>query len=41
MGAVEAVVGHYKEGNFNWPMIIYMTFVHYTALLGVRALLSC
>ena len=40
VGAVRNVIGHYHEGNFNYPMIIYMTFVHYTAFLGVRALLS-
>jgi hypothetical protein len=32
---------HYKEGNFNWPMIIYITFVHTTALIGVLKLAQC
>jgi len=36
----EATVRHYKAGNFNWPMIIYMAFVHYTAILGCLAVTS-
>ena len=27
---------HYNAGNLNWPMLIYISFVHVTALLGVR-----
>jgi hypothetical protein len=32
---------HYKEGNFNWPMIIYISFVHSMALGGVMKLTQC
>lgn len=32
---------HYKEGNFNWPMIIYVSLVHITALAGVAKLTQC
>ena len=32
---------HYKEGNFNWPMIIYITFVHTTALIGALKVAEC
>ena len=28
---------HYQKGNLNYPMIIYMIFVHYTAYLGILA----
>jgi len=34
--AIDATVFHYKAGNINWPMVIYMNFVHITALIGVR-----
>jgi len=40
VGAGEAVMWHFKQGNFNWPMIVYMSFVHYTAFLGLCALTS-
>jgi stearoyl-CoA desaturase (delta-9 desaturase) len=26
---------HYKEGNVNWPMGIYITLVHIVALVGL------
>ena len=32
---------HWKEGNFNWPMIIYVSLVHCTALVGVAKITSC
>ena len=32
---------HWKEGNFNWPMIIYVSLVHYTALVGIARLTQC
>ena len=32
---------HYTEGNFNWPMIIYITLVHTTALYGVAKISQC
>ena len=32
------VAYHYKQGNLNWPMIIYISLVHMVALGGVLAL---
>ena len=32
---------HYKEGNFNWPMIIYISLVHYAAAVGVAKITQC
>lgn len=29
---------HYKEGNFNWPMIVYITIVHTVAIAGLFAI---
>jgi hypothetical protein len=29
---------HYKEGNFNWPMIVYISLVHTVAIAGLFAL---
>eukprot|EP00636_Phaeomonas_parva_P017508 CAMPEP_0118857584 /NCGR_PEP_ID=MMETSP1163-20130328/4620_1 /TAXON_ID=124430 /ORGANISM="Phaeomonas parva, Strain CCMP2877" /LENGTH=333 /DNA_ID=CAMNT_0006790909 /DNA_START=156 /DNA_END=1157 /DNA_ORIENTATION=+ len=35
---VDNVVYHYKEGNINWPMGLYITLVHVWALIGVTRL---
>uniref|UniRef100_A0A7S2B0V8 Fatty acid desaturase domain-containing protein n=1 Tax=Octactis speculum TaxID=3111310 RepID=A0A7S2B0V8_9STRA len=32
---IQTCVRHYKEGNINWPMVIYITFVHVTAFMGL------
>ena len=32
---------HYKEGNFNWPMIIYVSLIHYAAAVGVAKITQC
>lgn len=32
---------HFKEGNLNWPMIVYVTFVHVVAVMGLFALQDC
>jgi len=34
--SVDAVTYHLKNGSVNWPMVVYMLFVHSTALLGVK-----
>lgn len=26
---------HWKEGNFNWPMIVYISLVHIVAVIGL------
>lgn len=35
--SIEAISYHLKNGSVNWPMVIYMTFVHTTAAIGVHA----
>lgn len=32
---------HYKEGNLNWPMIIYISLVHTAAVGGLFRLTEC
>lgn len=32
---------HYKEGNLNYPMIIYVSLVHIVAVAGLFALPKC
>ena len=32
---------HYKEGNVNWPMLIYISLVHAAAAYGVGKLTQC
>jgi stearoyl-CoA desaturase (delta-9 desaturase) len=39
--SVETVVRHYKEGNQNWPMIIYITLAHVAAVIGLFSLAEC
>lgn len=35
MAVMEVIIRHYKAGDLNWPMIIYMLFVHTTAVFGL------
>ena len=39
--SVATVVRHYKEGNLNWPMIIYISLAHAAALIGLFTLTQC
>jgi uncharacterized membrane protein YfcA len=39
--SVQTVVRHYKEGNLNWPMIIYITLAHIAAVIGLFSLGQC
>lgn len=42
-GVADAIVTvrfHYKEGNLNWPMIIYITLMHFGALFGLLSISS-
>ena len=32
---------HWKEGNFNWPMIIYISLCHYAAAVGISRITQC
>ena len=39
--AALTVARHYKEGNLNWPMIIYIGLAHVAALVGLVSLPQC
>ena len=39
--AALTVARHYKEGNLNWPMIIYIGLAHVAALVGLLSLPQC
>ena len=39
--SVRTVARHYKEGNLNWPMIIYIALAHAAALIGLFTLGNC
>jgi stearoyl-CoA desaturase (delta-9 desaturase) len=41
MDACKTVVRHYKEGNLNWPMIIYISLAHVAAVIGLFSILEC
>jgi len=32
---------HWKEGNYNWPMIVYISLVHIVAFAGLLAVPKC
>ena len=32
---------HYKAGNVNWPMLIYVTLVHVLAAVGIPKMFDC
>lgn len=32
---------HYREGNINWPMLVYISLVHTVAIAGLFAAPKC
>lgn len=32
---------HYKKGNINWPMLIYISLVHIIAIVGLFTIPKC
>lgn len=38
---MSTVTKHYKEGNLNWPMIIYITLAHVAAVVGLFTIPFC
>ena len=38
---MKTVSRHYKAGNLNWPMIIYITLAHIAALIGLFTIGEC
>ena len=39
--SLRTVARHYKEGNLNWPMIIYIGLAHAAALIGLFTVTKC
>jgi stearoyl-CoA desaturase (delta-9 desaturase) len=39
--AVKTFAYHYKEGNMNWPMVIYLVLTHAAAWIGVTSIPQC
>ena len=38
---LKTVVRHYKAGNINWPLAIYVTLVHAAGLIGLSYVTTC
>lgn len=41
MEILDTMAYHYKHGNLNYPMIIYITLVHIVAVMGLLAVPQC
>lgn len=39
--ALGTVARHYKAGNLNWPMIIYISLAHVAAIIGLCTIRHC
>ena len=39
--ALATAAYHYKAGNLNWPMLIYITLAHVAAIIGVFTVARC
>lgn len=39
--SIDTVVYHYKNGNLNWPMIIYISLAHVAAVIGLFTIQKC
>lgn len=39
--SMKTAVRHYKEGNLNWPMIIYLSLAHIAGLIGLLSITEC
>lgn len=39
--SIKTVQRHYKSGNFNWPMIIYIGLAHVAAIVGIFRIPEC
>lgn len=38
---VDAMVYHWKNKSINWPMSIYITLVHFAAVVGLCTIPDC
>jgi len=39
--SLNAIVYHYKNGNINWPMVIYLGLAHLAAVVGLFTITQC
>lgn len=39
--SISTIQRHYKEGNLNWPMIIYIGLAHIAAIVGIISIPYC
>jgi len=39
--SLDTIVFHYKESNYNWPMIIFIVLAHAAAFMGVMTIPKC
>ncbi len=39
--SLSTVAYHYKHGNLNWPMIIYISLAHVAAVIGLFTIAKC
>ena len=39
--AINTTIRHYKAGNINWPMAIYIAVAHIAAVIGIYSIPSC
>lgn len=39
--SIKTVVDHYKQGNLNWPMVIYLGLAHLAAVVGIFTVPFC
>jgi hypothetical protein len=38
---VSTIQRHYKEGNLNYPMILYISLAHIAAIVGILSIPYC
>ena len=38
---IRTVIRHYREGNVNWPMVIYISLAHVAAFVGICTIPKC
>ena len=39
--SIDAFVYHYKNGNINWPMVVFLTLAHVAAVIGLFSIQYC
>lgn len=39
--SIKTINFHYKTGNLNYPMIIYISLVHIAAIIGLFTISKC